>query len=474
MSASGWTYATINGRLRPRRDRAGPRIKTDPLGQITILQRVDSLAAQRLTPSSPALAAPVTLDPTDRLRESLAPYRTGADLAAARTRNGAPPPPRPIPPASTPPPAPSRRCSARAHGSRAAPRCSKRRAPPPAGASRSTAASRLLDLGRRALADVFGRPVADAIVGAAGDVIESMLDGLTRISRFVMQVVNGVLELIVDVGGKILRFVVETASQVYRVMHWVLKETLGLDLDALSTGSASPSPWPDILRTQKVITTSPAAPATTPRRASPIWRRPSTRSSSKRWRGRASSGSRRSPPSSAGGASRRGAAPEGHAAPSALLDDPSGSWAVYQFLHGGVGATQGIELPIKSPLIDAVSAFVKNVLLPVLETVGATGLRAILDLEDALRAGTLTSEQVVLHVGRRVRRRHPHRRGGDHRVFALLRGHPPRVPRDGRRGDRAARHHGPVPAGDRRRAYVGARGGSGSLSRCRRRRCTSW
>jgi hypothetical protein len=90
-------------------------------------------------------------------------------------------------------------------------------------------------------------------IEVGSDILESLWNGLEKVGRFIVKAVGSAAEFIMDLGARVVKFVVETVEQVAGAISWVLKEYLGIDLPAMVRWLGFVFSWEDILITHKAM-----------------------------------------------------------------------------------------------------------------------------------------------------------------------------------------------------------------------------
>jgi hypothetical protein len=289
LSASEWTQVTVNGATHVLDADREVEVETDVEGRLTLIHRVSGLAAPTFFVRAAGLEDELRVEPAQRVLETLGRIQTGDDLLRFKARDG-----RPLGGGATPK---QRDTAAQAvkelvglagtlkGGGPGTPvlRSAARRG----GALRSGApAARtwgvVLDggsagffRGEQALATCgqHSTPVGPLMSGAlaldvatqpgfaaapawfpdAGSLLEALQHGARKVKDFLVRVVDDAVELVVTLGEKVFQVVLHAAEQIYSLVHWVLKETLGVDLDDLVDYFGFLFSWQDIVVTHDVL-----------------------------------------------------------------------------------------------------------------------------------------------------------------------------------------------------------------------------
>jgi len=90
ITSSDWIRATINGANYSIGPESAAEVTPDGQGGITVIQRADNIQTPVLFLEAGFLPAKLTVNPARKIFKGLADVRKGADLKAARDRNGDP------------------------------------------------------------------------------------------------------------------------------------------------------------------------------------------------------------------------------------------------------------------------------------------------------------------------------------------------------------------------------------------------
>lgn len=429
ITASEWAYVTINGGARVVDPEHPVAVRTDALGSVTIIHRVSSLATPVFQVTSERLAGVVDVNPAAEIARRLAEIRSGDDLLRARNADGSQLAPRATPGQrdaaakaigqmvgllDRTPDVRARGgssmtiASLRAVGSSAAARsfAAEDEAPAVWGMAFGEAAPAYLE-GDAALANVISSSGTEALAFSwdaavasgsdveAGSLLDMLWRGLEKAAGFVM---DG-LTLVVTIGKRILRAIVETAEQIYQFVSWALKETLGLDLDAIVSWLGFVFSWGDILKTHEVIVNVANqsllyAKANVTGLARPIDAFFDNIRAAIERIGELPEGYRTT---SLLAEQRRRSADRPPAVD--LLSSPTGNFGAYHLLHSVRDVAEKL-VPVPRQAIDALESFVNRLLLPAVNNLRGTADRLLADLQEAVEAGTLTPEQLLHRLGK--------------------------------------------------------------------------
>ncbi|WP_164018962.1 hypothetical protein [Pyxidicoccus trucidator] len=297
LRASEWTQVTVNGAthvLDPDRE---VEAQTDVEGRLTLINRVSGLATPTFFVRAEGLEDELRVEPAQRVLETLGRIQKGDDLLRFKARDG-----RPLGGGATPrqrdtaaqavkelvglagtlgkggPGGPGPRSAAHS-GSRPAVRldgAAGGSVPAPrtwgvvldgGGAGFFRGEQALATCGQRSMPggpvmsgalalDVATQPglaAAPTWFSDAGSLLEALQHGARKVKDFLVRVAEGVVELVVTIGEKVFQVVLHAVEQVYSLVHWVLKETLGVDLDDLVDYFGFLFSWQDIVVTHDVL-----------------------------------------------------------------------------------------------------------------------------------------------------------------------------------------------------------------------------
>ncbi|MCY1020140.1 hypothetical protein [Pyxidicoccus sp. MSG2] len=293
LRASEWTQVTVNGGTHVLDADRDVEVETDVQGRLTLINQVSGLASPTFFVHADGLEDELRVEPAARVLETLGRIHTGDDLLRFKSRDG-----KPLGGGATPK---QRDTAARAvkelvglagtlkDGGPRGPggggmlRASRA----PMGASRASASATrphtwgvVLEGGREgffrgeqalathgpraspggprmstalAMDTEPGLVAAPAWFPDAGSLLAALQSGARKVSDFLVRVVNDTVEFVVTLGEKVLQVVLHAAEQVYALVHWVLKETLGVDLDDLVDYFGFLFSWQDIVVTHDVL-----------------------------------------------------------------------------------------------------------------------------------------------------------------------------------------------------------------------------
>ena len=88
ITASAWTYATINGRTHSLDPDTAVTVQPDFQGNLTIINKVEKLGTPVFHVRSASFTGTLDVNPGFKITEGLKPIQSGADLANATLKNG--------------------------------------------------------------------------------------------------------------------------------------------------------------------------------------------------------------------------------------------------------------------------------------------------------------------------------------------------------------------------------------------------
>jgi hypothetical protein len=292
LTASEWTYATVNGYLKVLEPDDAIVMKTDSLGRLTIINKVSTVTTPIFRATADFLTEPVMANPAANVLAGLGKVQTGQDLLDATTQEGQP---VVTGEARNDPDGLDAVASGiqellplldalPADGSTYSDTAAQQTAfmARPGGVwGLKVAGARLrfhtgTDVSTHLLPDLQragaammrrqgGPPtvqlsvmggVVDAVESVAGDVLEAMWNGVEKISQILIdtatKVVNGVAQVIVYIGEQVVSFVVQTIADILSLIGWIL-HAIAVTLETLIKWLGFLFSWDDILNTHEVI-----------------------------------------------------------------------------------------------------------------------------------------------------------------------------------------------------------------------------
>ena len=93
----------------------------------------------------------------------------------------------------------------------------------------------------------------DAIKRVAGDVLEWAKNAVVEAFEFVVHQVGQAWEFALKIGNEIFKFTIQCLTHLYSAVNWLLKKTLGIDLDKLIEWLGFVFDWDDIKATKQVF-----------------------------------------------------------------------------------------------------------------------------------------------------------------------------------------------------------------------------
>lgn len=106
--------------------------------------------------------------------------------------------------------------------------------------------------GDEALADIYGNWFWDALNSVASDALRWAEKAISDTVCFIVKAIDGVWHFALKIGEEMFRFVVKTAAQIYQAFKTILKQGLGIDLDAIFKWIGFLFSWKDVITTYGV------------------------------------------------------------------------------------------------------------------------------------------------------------------------------------------------------------------------------
>lgn len=422
LTASSWAYAMVNGRFCGLDQRHPITVSPDVHDTITIIIPTDTISAPVLHLGADFLTEVVDVVPTTSLHEGLEQMTSGDDFRRATLQDGSPLVARKVDQAtldsaaravqqlttavgSPAPPARARSFAGSVRAASASPALTMP-APPPGqvwGMHFETGQARHLDdagvrahfAGLTAAASVQGTTTVpmDAVAVEVGSGLEWLWDQVSEVGAFLVEAVDGALTFVFQVGQELFRFAVTCAEAAYRVIHWVLLKTLGIDLDRFIDWLGFIFDWDDIKRVHTMLVELMNGALTYGR-----GQVDGARTQVGAWfddlKAKAASLQPDTGPGSVfdhvdhlqssradtDGVRRR------------VLSSPGGNWGSYHLSHSG--ALTGTSVPRATPS-DPFSAFLDDVVWPTLDSVSDTAHQLGIDLAKLFGDTSMTTTQVM-------------------------------------------------------------------------------
>lgn len=271
LSASEWTYTTVNGNLYALDDQNLVTVHTDQNGTISFINKISSIATPIFTIKSDAFEDEIVLNPAKKLTEGLASIQTGDDLKNAKKQNG-----DPLFDASK---YSDQQLDYMASSfSQLSDMIAQM---PENGAMRTSNDSTALKvvpswgmtledktffLGKEVgekLLPLMGLAkqskttiqlnAVDWVEGVFGDVMQAVETAVEDVVGFIVTVAEDVFEFLVKIGETLFKITIECIAQALEVVFWLLDTILGIDLLAIIEWLGFIFDWGDILNTHEVI-----------------------------------------------------------------------------------------------------------------------------------------------------------------------------------------------------------------------------
>lgn len=286
VTASEWTYATVNGYFKSLDPNDPVTVQTDSSGKVTIINKVSSVTTPIFQAAASFLDAPATINPAANVIAGLGSIQSGQDLLDATTQDGeqvvtgdirndtdqldaaASGLQQLLPMLNQVPADGSPYTDATENSFVAAPQVwglnfaggrmrfhqgdeVKTHMLP----QLQTAGAAMALHPRMIQLNVVGDTV-NAIASVAGDVLEAMWNGVQKVTQIIIdtttKVVNGVAQVIVYLGEQIVSFVIRTIGDILSLINWIF-EVITVGLEKLIKWLGFIFSWDDILNTHEVI-----------------------------------------------------------------------------------------------------------------------------------------------------------------------------------------------------------------------------
>lgn len=273
VTASEWTYTSVNGNLYALDDSNAVTVHTDQNGTISLINKVSSIATPIFTIGSEQFQEELVLNPSEKLIEGLGAIQTGDDLKNATTQNG-----EPLFDSSLYTDQqldymassfselsdmigqmPSNGSMRTATGSNQ----EALKANPSWGMflenkrfyKGKEVGEQLLPL--MAMAKQSHTSIqlnaVDWVEGVFGDVMQAIETAVEDVVGFIVTVAEDVFEFLVKIGETLFKITIECIAQALEVAFWILDTLLGIDLLAIIEWLGFIFDWGDIVNTHEVI-----------------------------------------------------------------------------------------------------------------------------------------------------------------------------------------------------------------------------
>jgi hypothetical protein len=418
LTASSWTYVTINGKFHSIDSDNPITESTDFSGNITIINRVSDISAPIYHIKSGLFAEVVDVNPTEKTLAKLKQIQSGNDLKSIKLHDGTPLVNEKISDATLNSAADAVKQLAVLSDSLPA------SGEPQVSGKLRTATKRSAHEVSRAvihaslLPDNYawgmsfqeaggtywleGDPDAwhgtgewiDSIELFYGDAMAWLEQKMDEIGNFFVRKFNGAVEFFVEIGTKMFKFVIETIESSFRVMNWVLKKTLDIDLEKLVQWLGFVFDWEDIKRVHHALVhlmNEAIAFGESKVHRLEIAVNDYFEKLKEDARGLAPIAVGNETVSS----QRRDFQNQQSAEATDLWKEvhmsPSGNWGQYQLLHSGAAETASVTGTVSDPL----HSFMNDVVRPLLESVEATAKQLGEDLRVMYDDDSMTLNQVI-------------------------------------------------------------------------------
>lgn len=418
VTASSWTYVTINGESHSLDPVNPANVKSDYRGNITLINRVSDISTPVFHIQSSSFADVVDIDPASKVREGLKQVQSGSDLRSMRLQDGTFLVSGEVNDATLSSAAdavkqlttltdklPEDGSERKENVSRTA---TKRASGAP---SLAVINAGLLPAGYAwgmtfhdegatfwkhgdANAKWGVGDFIDAIKLEIGDALEWIEQKISDIGDFFLRVAGDVVEFFIELGKETYKFIINAIETTYRVIHWVLKKTLGIDLDKFVKWLGFLFDWNDIKTVHKALVNMTNQSLNFGK--SQIGQLEKT--VNEFFEG-LKTGARKLIPITDGDQSvlslknefEGGLSTQTNSWMSEILYSPGGNWGQYQLLHSGATEAGGDAGEPSDPF----SAFVNDVVWPTLESVETTAQQLFEDFGAMFNDDTLTINQAI-------------------------------------------------------------------------------
>lgn len=277
LTASSWTFVTVNGQFHSLDSTHPVVVTTDLSGNITIINRVNDISTPIFHIQCEYFKDLIDINPAAEVNEGLKKIQSGDDFKNAKLHDG------------TPLLAGSFSDGTLASAAAALKQLTALNDTLPADGSLqktdlpNTAIKRRLGSTSRAVVNAGSLPsnyawgmtfqegeatfrnaglltagnsvggFFDAIELAVGDALEWIWQKMKDIGNFFIRVANDVVEFFIEIGEQAYKFVIDAIETSFRVIHWVLKKTLNLDLEKFLQWVGFIFDWDDIKRVHKIL-----------------------------------------------------------------------------------------------------------------------------------------------------------------------------------------------------------------------------
>ncbi|KAJ7042245.1 hypothetical protein C8F04DRAFT_1390695 [Mycena alexandri] len=255
LSATEATYALVNDVPVRLTSTAGPFV-TDVSGKLCIVIQANSqLAAPTITAvlKGSDQTFSFSIEPKQRLIHQWAQIRSGVDLKNAQSTAG-----EPIFPHTD---IPDEAFNACADLLSKVPSMLVHAKPQTSGTSSKATHLYSLVLERKGTTFVVSQAWAPwdivvEVVSSVGEFLETVWHEVEHFTKAAITIAAGVVDFFAEVGGKVLRAVLDTAGAVIRSVATILKDTLNIDITRFIALFGFLWDYPNILNTQKIVVNS--------------------------------------------------------------------------------------------------------------------------------------------------------------------------------------------------------------------------
>ncbi|MGF7048258.1 hypothetical protein J2T13_002765 [Paenibacillus sp. DS2015] len=418
LTASSWTYVTINGESHSL-DRDNPvTVSSDYSGNITIINRVTDISVPIYHIQCDLFAEVVDVNPATKVKEGLKLIQSGSDWKKINMQDGTPLLTEKFSDGTLSSAAealkhltqlidtiPANSALQHSHLSHTA---TMRAA---GSVSRSVVHASSLPVNYawgmsfHEAGTTFWKPGEapsiqgvpdwiDAIGLAIGDALDWIEEKIHEIGTFFMRVVNDVVEFCINLGTQVFKFIIDSVETSFRVISWVLKKTLGIDLDKLAKWVGFIFDWEDIKRVHRsLVHMANESLAFGESKINQIEGTVNT------FFEQLKEAARKLAPIAEGDqtihSQQRVYQEQQSANKVKMLNDvhmsPGGNWGQYHLQHSGAAEVAGKTAAVSDPI----HSFVNDIIWPTLQSVETTAQQLVEDLQMLFDDNTLTLNHVI-------------------------------------------------------------------------------
>ena len=424
LTASSWVYATINGESHSVDDKTPVSIRPDAQGNLTIIVEVDSISVPVFHLKADYLPEAVHINPGQKVIDGLKKIKSGDDLKTAYLPDGSKLIDKTLDDGTLQNAAlavnqlsqlyttlPSDGSPKQAGGARrdaSAPTTTQlfafqhidnkfvsHQGDDAQALYQSLRRPAIRGAGLKSMSAAAGEPdFLDPIWIDIGDFFSWVESGLVKAGEWFLNVLEAGAEFLINIGGKFFRFVINALEEVFKVIDWVLKETLGIDLEKFIKWLGFIFNWDDIKLTHRVLVN--LSNQTINYGKAQV---AGLETSVTAWFEDLKKKAKALQPHADGDTSvqdQRRQQEKNIPAESAdkfsdFFASPGGNWGNYHLHHSGVFDQSYPDAQAKDPI----TAFFNDVVYPTLESIHQTADQLMKDFKKAYSDETLTFNQIV-------------------------------------------------------------------------------